>query len=127
MRLVEALGIGHGEFFSRLVEENMDNLPNPISPLERIDISYQMPDEAQNLKSNFGLLLVQARTAALVSQTAMAKTAGYSLRNIKPVETGKQEPGITTAIALVRTTGVDIAKFFNQLYEMMRNIPDNSS
>ena len=80
-------------------------------------ISYEMPQRKEGQKSLFGLFLVQARVATAVSQTAMAKAAGYNLRNINGVENGKQDPGIMTALALVKTTGVDIGNFFNSLYQ----------
>lgn len=36
------------------------------------------------------------------------------------VESGRQEPGIMTALALVMTTGVDVQEFFNILYACWR-------
>lgn len=36
------------------------------------------------------------------------------------MENGKQDPGIMTALALVRTTGVDVGDFFNNLYSFWR-------
>ena len=47
-------------------------------------------------------MLAQARLAVGMSQTAMAKSAGYNLCNISAVEKGKQDPGVMSALALVR-------------------------
>lgn len=88
--------------------------------MEHVSISYKMPLLKEGQKSLFGLFLVQARLAGVVSQTAMAKAANYNLRNINGVENGRQEPGIMTALALVMTTGVDVREFFNTLYACWR-------
>lgn len=68
-------------------------------------------------RSLFGHFLVQARVAAGMSQTAMARSANYSLRNINAVEKGQQDPGIVTALALVMSTGADVRGFFAALHE----------
>ena len=75
------------------------------------------------MKSFFAPLLAQARLAVGMSQTAMAKSAGYNLRNVNAVEKGQQEPGVTSALALVAATGVDIRDFFDQLHQVSAALP----
>ena len=80
-------------------------------------MTYQPLGAVEELKSIFGPLLAQARLAVGMSQTAMAKSAGYNnLRNVNAVEKGQQEPGVMSALALVAATGVDIREFFDQLH-----------
>lgn len=116
LRLLHAIGAEPGAFMQKLSHESQPCLPQSLSAIEHVTVSYIIPHIQEGQKSLFGLFLVQARVAGTVSQTAMAKAAGYNLRNINGVESGKQDPGIMTALALVRTTGVDIADFFNTLY-----------
>lgn len=116
LRLLNAIEAEPGAFMQKLADECQASLPPNLSPLGHVTISYELPQRKEGRKSLFGLFLVQARAAASVSQTAMAKAANYNLRNINGVESGKQDPGIMTALALVRTTGVDIGNFFNTLY-----------
>ena len=80
-------------------------------------MTYQPLGAVEGLKSIFGPLLTQARLAVGMSQTAMAKSAGYNLRNVNAVEKGQQEPGVMSALALVAATGVDIRGFFDQLHQ----------
>ena len=117
LRLLNAIGAEPGAFMQKLADECQDSLPPSLSPLGHVTISYEMPQRMECQKSLFGLFLVQARVAGAVSQTAMARAAGYNLRNINGVESGKQDPGIMTALALVMTTGVDVENFFNKLYQ----------
>lgn len=115
-KLIQALNAQPGEFLSELATKYKAIFPTSISPLNQISISYILPDTQEIPKSLFGPLLLQARVASCISQTAMAKAAGYNLRNINAVERGKQEPGIITALSLVLATGVDVKEFFNTLY-----------
>lgn len=115
-RLLEALGLLPGDFLANLAAKYRDSLPASISPLPQTEIFYELPQVSEMSKSLFGPFLRQARTAACISQTAMAKAASYNLRNINAVEKGTQTPGIMTAMALVLATGVDTREFFNRLY-----------
>ena len=117
LRLLNAIGAEPGDFMQNLADECQASLPSGLSPMGHVTISYEMPQKKKGQKSLFGLFLVQARVAGAVSQTAMAKAAGYNLRNINGVESGRQDPGIMTALALVKATGVDIGYFFNTLYK----------
>ena len=116
LRLISAIGVQPGDFMQKLACELLHYLPQNLSPIGHVQISYEMPLLKEGQKSLFGLFLVQARLAGVVSQTAMAKAANYNLRNINGVENGRQEPGIMTALALVMTTGVDVREFFNILH-----------
>lgn len=116
LRLLNAIGAEPGAFMQKLADECLTSLPQSLSPMGHVTISYEMPQLKEGQKSLFGLFLVQARVTGAVSQTAMAKAARYNLRNINGVESGRQDPGIMTALALVKTTGVDIGDFFNKLY-----------
>lgn len=91
-------------------------LPQSLSGMDRVMVDYAIPELREGQKSFYGSLLAQARLAGAVSQTAMARAAKYSLRNISVVENGRQEPGIMTALALVMTTGVDVREFFSTLH-----------
>ncbi|WP_165078489.1 MULTISPECIES: helix-turn-helix transcriptional regulator [unclassified Desulfovibrio] len=115
LRLLAAIGAEPGAFMQKLADECLPGLPHSLSPMGHVTISYEMPQMKEGQKSLFGLFLVQARVAAAVSQTAMAKAAGYNLRNINGVESGRQDPGIMTALALVKATGADVGDFFNAL------------
>lgn len=125
LRLLNAIGAEPGAFMQKLGDKCQASLPQSLSPLGCVTISYEMPQMKEGQKSLFGLFLVQARVAATVSQTAMAKAAGYNLRNINTVENGRQDPGIMTALALVKVTGVDIGCFFNNLYHCWNELVFN--
>lgn len=120
LRLINVIGVKPGDFMQKFARECLPYLPQSISPIDHVSILYEIPLLKEGQKSLFGLFLVQARLAGTVSQTAMAKAAKYSLRNINTVESGRQEPGIMTALALVMTTGVDVREFFNTLYACWR-------
>lgn len=112
LRLLDAVEVNAGKFMHELASENLSLLPQSLSSHRIVDVTYVIPLLQEGQKSFFGPLLLQAREAAGVSQTAMAKAAGYNLRNIAAVEGGRQDPGIMTALALTMTTGVDIEEFF---------------
>ena len=116
LRLLNAIGADPGAFMQKLADQCQGSLPPSLSPLWHVTISYEMPQRKEGQKSLLGLFLGQVRVATAVSQTAMARAAGYNLRNINGVESGKQDPGIMTALALVKTTGVNVADFFHSLY-----------
>lgn len=127
-RLLDALETSPGIFFNAVIAKYDKFLPQSISPLRRVAVNYQAAAimGAGGQKSVFGHLLAQARTSARITQTAMARAAGYNLRNINAVEKGKQEPGIMTALALVMTTGVDAGQFFDTLRALRNTSPDRS-
>lgn len=115
-RLLNAIGVEPGGFMAALAREHADKLPQSHSGMASVTVHYTLAPLRDGQKSLFGPLLAQARLAAHVSQTAMAKAAGYNLRNISVVEKGLQEPGVITALALVMTTGVDVEEFFRTLH-----------
>lgn len=119
-RLLDAMGMEVGAFMAALAREHRAVLPQSLSSLGEVPVSYTLPALEEGQKSLFGPLLAQARRAGSVSQTAMAKAAHYGLRNMNVVEKGAQEPGIMTALALVMTTGVDVEEFFNVLHACWR-------
>lgn len=124
LRMVVAVGAEPGEFFETLFEESVgEALDGAASSLKRISVTYQPLGAVEGLKSIFGPLLAQARLAVGMSQTAMAKSAGYNLRNVNAVEKGQQEPGVMSALALVAATGVDIREFFDQLHQVSAVLP----
>lgn len=119
LRMVVGLGAAPGDFFQRLLEGDLTRSLCPAEqPPEPVPVMYHPPEVGEDAKCLFGPLLVQARAAGGVSQTAMAKTAKYNLRNVNAVEKGRQEPGVMSALALVGATGVDIREFFNCLSEL---------
>mgnify|MGYP001136218128 CR=1 FL=1 len=50
-----------------------------------------------------------------VTQKTVAQIAGYNLRNLLNIESGKQEPGIMTALALICATGVSVDNLFDRI------------
>ena len=124
LRMVVAVDAEPGEFFETLFEESVgEALDGASSPTTRVSVTYQPLGAVEGLKSIFGPLLAQARLAVGMSQTAMAKSAGYNLRNVNAVEKGQQEPGVMSALALVAATGVDIREFFDQLHQVSAVLP----
>ena len=118
LRLVTAVGVNPGDFFQSLFEEIAESLScGEVLPTSRVEVAYWRPELEEEVKCLFGPLLTQARLAGGVSQTAMAKQAGYNLRNVNAVEKGKQEPGVVSALCLVVATGADIRSFFHHLHE----------
>lgn len=115
LRFLHAIDVEAGMFMQKLAQKNVDALPRSLSARGTVDIAYETPLLEAEQKSFFGLFLRQARMAAGISQTAMASAANYNLRNIKGVETGRQDPRIMTALALVVSTGVDVRQFFSAL------------
>lgn len=115
LRMLSAIDEEPGSFMHRLAQVHAGSLPQSLCRAAP-EIGYECPVLQDGQKSLFGLFLVQARQASAISQTAMARAAGYNLRNINGVENGRQDPGIMTALALVMTTGVDICCFFRHLY-----------
>lgn len=115
LRMLRAVDEEPGSFMRRLAEVHAGSLPQSLCR-EAAEIRYECPVLGDDQKSLFGLFLVQARKSNAISQTAMARAAGYNLRNINGVESGRQDPGIMTALALVMTTGVDVCSFFGHLY-----------
>ena len=124
LRMVVAVGADPGDFFETLFEEAVGEAGDGVlSPAQRVSVIYQPLGAVEGLKSIFGPLLAQARLAVGMSQTAMAKSAGYNLRNVNAVEKGQQEPGVMSALALVAATGVDIREFFDQLHQVSAALP----
>ena len=124
LRMVAAVDADPGDFFETLFEESVgEALDGVLSPAQRVSVTYQPLGAVEGLKSIFGPLLAQARLAVGMSQTAMAKSAGYNLRNVNAVEKGQQEPGVMSALALVAATGVDIREFFDHLHQVSAALP----
>lgn len=121
LRFLQAIEVDAGIFMQELAGRNVDELPQGLFTLKSEDITYEVPVLGEGQKSFFGLFLRQARIAAGISQTAMARAANYNLRNIKGVEEGRQDPGIMTALALVVATGADVRQFFNVLSSAWEN------
>lgn len=121
LRMVLAVGAVPGDFFQKLhVDDAMLNRRSVEQPSGLVAATYRTPEMEEGATCPFGPLLAQARKARGVSQTAMAKTAKYNLRNVNAVEKGRQEPGVMSALSLVAATGVDIREFFNRLSEFLR-------
>ena len=115
-KLFEAIGCYPGELMEKIARENYTDFPHSLSQKSNLEFSYRRPVLEAGEKSLFGPMLLQARQAANISQTSMAKAAGYNLRNINNVEKGKQDPGIIISLALVMTTGVNIKEFYETLF-----------
>lgn len=123
LRFLRAIDVDAGIFMQELAGRNVDALPQGLSTLKPEDITYETLVLEEGQKSFFGPFLRQARVAAGISRTAMARAANYNLRNIKAVETGRQDPGIMTALALVVSTGADVRQFFGVLSAAWKEQP----
>lgn len=121
-RMLDSIGAEPGEFLWKLSLEPECKLPPSVSPLMDVKVNFEIPVLKEGQKTLFGPLLLQARMTALVSQTAMAKAACYTLSNLNAVEKGRQEPGIMTALALVMTTGADVRHFFDTLHRYWKEV-----
>ena len=110
LRLVAAAGAEVGSFFHTLSASEPEH-DSPFPP------DYENA-HLEGIKCLFGPLLQRARSAAGLSQAAMAHKAQYNLRNMGAVEKGRQEPGVMAALALVATTGVNIGEFFSTLHAL---------
>lgn len=60
----------------KLAQECQACLPQSLSPLHYVTVSYEMPHMKEGQKAFFGLFLVQARVVGAISQTAIAKAVG---------------------------------------------------
>jgi transcriptional regulator with XRE-family HTH domain len=119
-RLVKALGVDVGQSFLSLAEQE-----GLCGPAGQADVP-ETDDGAANLvlpgvsgKCPFGPLFKQERLSRKVSQRKAAEAAQYSLRNLFTVESGNQEPGVMTALAMVGAVSCDVACFFNRLAELL--------
>lgn len=65
----------------------------------------------------FGLALVQLRKEKEISQSRLSILGEFNVTNLRRVEKGLMQPGISIAVRLVLATGTDIDIFFNQLAE----------
>lgn len=119
-RMLESIDANPGGFLAALVSENPGVFPEGIGCENGRVVDFQRSAIQPDQRSCFGPLLAQARISSGISQAAMAKMAGYNVRNINAVEHGKQEPGIIKAVALVIATGSDVRIFFNQMYELWK-------
>jgi len=129
--IVEALNIGTGNFFSELaqqqnlISDKINVTPSKQSILSKFDkLILKIQDNNQNF-CLFGIFFKLIRLELNISQKYAVNYAQYQLRNILDVESGKQEPGVMTALALVCATGCDVAWFFNLLAEHSLKIYEN--
>ena len=125
VRLVAATGANVGEFFQKLAEtEGMLLAPDKSSRSDTPSLQNQVDKGIQHdfglasVKCVFGPLFKETRVRYQVTQKLVAEKAQYNLRNILAVESGKQEPGVMTALAMVCAVGADIKAFFTQLREI---------
>lgn len=124
VRLVAATGTDVGDFFQKLAEDN-GLLPLPGASgsggmtYNESDFikGIHLPGEKipKGTRSIFGVMFKEVRAHYGVTQKTVAEKAHYNLRNILNVESGNQEPGIMTALAMVCATGADVKDFFEQL------------
>ena len=104
---------GVGDFFREwAVACNLVDVP-PTGALV-LDLG-QEPLEVPKGACPFGLLFLRARLLGGVSQKRVCETAGYSIRNMSLVETGRREPNTTIAMKMVAATRLDVGEFFTIL------------
>ena len=121
-KMLEAIDVCPRVFMEKIARENCKDFPHSLCMKEKCEFSYRRQVLEEGQKSLFGPMLEQARQAANISQTSMAKAAGYNLRNINNVEKGRQDPGIIISLALVMTTGVNINEFYETLFSWWKEI-----
>lgn len=118
VRMVAALEADIGLFFDELYTRIN---PEPdLGKSKRLWTGKSLAEmDIANVKCPFGVLFKQIRLENEISQSAVAKKVGYSLRNMNAVESGKQEPGVMTALNMVGAIDADICQFFNTLAEVL--------
>lgn len=92
LRLLHAIGAHPGAFTQKLAQECQACLPQNLSPLDYVTVSYEMPQMKEGQKALFGLFLVQARVAVAISQTVIAKAVG-TICEISMVWKAASRPG----------------------------------
>ena len=130
LRLVAATGADVGDFFQNLARNN-GLLPLPDASgnagkdsLKNLSMKgIHLPQEKLlSAKSVFGVFFKEVRQLTKTTQKTVAEKARYNLRNLLNVESGTQEPGIMTALAMICATDVDVAEFFEELYRLQKNV-----
>lgn len=124
VRLVAATGVDVGELFQKFAEDNglirlSDDPIREMTVKKKIEFITRLHLPAEKLpkgtKSVFGVMFKEVRLHHGVTQKSVAEKARYHLRNLLNVESGQQEPGIMTALAMVCATGTDVKEFFDKL------------
>jgi DNA-binding XRE family transcriptional regulator len=126
VQLVGKLTPDVGNFFRKLAEQE-GFLVLPDTPGRRgmaeaendFIKGLRLPLEKSEVKSIFGLMFKEVRLHYGTTQKAVAENARYNLRNLLNVESGNQEPGIMTALAMVCATGADVEAFFDKLHQLL--------
>lgn len=129
IRLVAASGADVGNFFQKLAEDNalltLPDVPGSrgmtCSESDFIK-GIHLPIEKlpKGTRSVFGAMFKEIRLHYGVTQKIVAEKAQYNLRNILNVESGNQEPGIMTALALVCATGMNVIEFFRWVHCILK-------
>jgi|GEM_PF-3643100 len=128
VRLVATLGYSVGKFFQQLAEQGglpvLPDTPGCKGMVEAENDYIQelhLPLEKSESKarSTFGLMFKEVRLHYGITQKIVAEKARYNLRNLLNVESGSQEPGIMTALAMVCATGADVEVFFEKLCQLL--------
>jgi DNA-binding XRE family transcriptional regulator len=133
LRLVSATGADVGDFFQNLAINNgLLPLPDASGSGRKIEAKNQslkgieLPqDKLYAAKSVFGVFFKEIRLMYHVTQKTVAERSRYNLRNLLTVESGQQEPGVMTALAMVCAVGVDIVEFFEELYRLQKEVLPN--
>ena len=128
VRLVSKLTPDVGKFFQELAEqEGLLVLPDVQGGAGMAEagndlikgLHLPLAKSETEARSIFGLMFKEVRLHYGITQKAVAEKARYNLRNLLNVESGSQEPGIITALAMVCATGADVEAFFEKLYQLL--------
>jgi len=79
----------------------------PISPLIVTEVDLEHSGEQQ--LSKVAGLLVEARKAAGLPQSSLARASGVSQPNISDYENGKRSPTVRTLVSLLNACGYDLS------------------
>jgi transcriptional regulator with XRE-family HTH domain len=72
-------------------------------------------NKQQSGQCAFGAALVEQRTKQGLSQSRLSILAEVNVTNLRKIEKGTMQPGVTIALRLVSATGADVGDFFQNL------------
>lgn len=137
VRLLMATGADVGSCMTVLAYDAFSTVAAPDKPLlvtscnKDVDDSFrsalvQCHEETCFTKHVFGRFLKEARTFYGVSQKKLAESANYHLRNMLEVESGRRDPSVMTALAMVFYTGCNVGIFFDTFTQCLANRAKNT-
>jgi len=78
-----------------------------------------------NISCPFGPALVEVRKLHNISQSGLSILAKFNVTNLRKIEKGVMQPGVSIAVRLVAATGADVGNFFQGFAEDNGLIPSS--